>query len=329
MTRLLALTMGDRYGVGPELVARIIADWHPGTGLVPLVFGDRRVFEHGCAVAGVTPSIETVGHPDAARQGGRPSFVDRSFEAPVGGAGHVSPQAGTEVLETLGEVLRYAQGGAIDGLVYAPLNKQALREAGNMGRDEAEFFSSRLGARASEINMLGDIWTSRVTSHVPLAEVVGLIDRASVRDAIARMYDFLRALNVAAPRLAVAALNPHAGEGGLFGSEEAEIIRPAVEDAAADGIDVEGPFPADTVFPMVLRGSHHAVVTMYHDQGQIALKLHGLGQGVTVMAGLPIPITTAGHGTAFDIAGKGIADSTGLAAAVATCCTMLAADDPA
>jgi 4-hydroxy-L-threonine phosphate dehydrogenase PdxA len=320
--------MGDRYGVGPELVASLLADWPAGAGVTPVLFGDPEVFARGCAVARVFPSLRHVASAAEAR-GGAPAFVALPFDAPVGLPGHVSAAAGGEVLVTLERVLAAASADEVDGLVYAPLNKQAMRDAGHDGGDETAFFARRLGGEAGEINMLGEIWTSRVTSHVPLAMVAELITGPGIGRAVAQMHGFLRSLGIVEPRLAVSALNPHAGEGGAFGREEIEVIGPAVAAARAAGMAVEGPFPADSVFPMVLKGGYHGVVTMYHDQGQIALKLLGLGRGVTVIAGLPIPITTAGHGTAFDIAGKGVATVDGLAAAVDVCRRMLGARGPA
>jgi 4-hydroxy-L-threonine phosphate dehydrogenase PdxA len=323
LQKSVALTMGDRYGVGPELVARLLADWPAGEVVTPVLFGDPEVFARGCAVARVAPRLRRVASPADARGGPGPAFVALPFDAPVGLPGHVSAAAGGEVLATLERVIAAAGAGDVDGLVYAPLNKQAMREAGHDGGDETAFFARRLGGEAGEINMLGEIWTSRVTSHVPLARVAELVTGPAIGKAIAQMHAFLRSLGVAEPRLAVAALNPHAGEGGAFGREEIDVIAPAIAAARAAGMAVEGPFPADSVFPQVLKGGFHGIVTMYHDQGQIALKLLGLGRGVTVIAGLPIPITTAGHGTAFDIAGKGIATVDGLAAAAGVCRRML------
>jgi 4-hydroxythreonine-4-phosphate dehydrogenase len=325
MNRILALTMGDRYGVGPELVARLVSQPLEQAGIVPIVIGDPDVFAQGCAVAGVAPGLRRLETLAEARgDDPRPAFVPLPFPAPVGPPGHVSAAAGKEVLETLEHVVAAARAGQIDGLVYAPLNKQAMRDGGHDGGDEAELFSRLLKGEAGEINMLGEIWTSRVTSHVPLSQVASLITPSAVDKGIRRMHDFLLSIGMEHPRLAVAALNPHAGEGGAFGREEIDIIAPAVAAARQAGIEAEGPFPADSVFPQVLKGGYHAVVTMYHDQGQIALKLLGLGRGVTVIAGLAIPITTAGHGTAFDIAGKGIATPDGLAAAIAVCSRMIA-----
>ena len=236
----------------------------------------------------------------------------------MGLPGHVSAAAGGEVLATLERVLHAAaSANEVDGLVYAPLNKQAMRDAGHDGGDETAFFARRLGGEAGEINMLREIWTSRVP---PCPAGHGRGDDHRTRDRKGGGADarFLRSLGIAEPRLAVAALNPHAGEGGAFGREEIEVIGPAVAAAHAAGVAVEGPFPADSVFPLVLKEG--GCRRRHHVPPRAALKLLGLGRGVTVIAGLPIPITTAGHGTAFDIAGKGVTPpSTGLAAAVDVC----------
>jgi 4-hydroxythreonine-4-phosphate dehydrogenase len=158
---------------------------------------------------------------------------------------------------------------------------------------------------------------------VPLRDVADLITRDSVARAIDLMETTLRHSGKVSPRLAVAALNPHAGEGGAFGMEEIEIIAPAVADARARQLRVEGPFPSDTVFPRAVAGAFDGVVTMFHDQGQIALKLMGLGKGITLLAGFPVPIATPGHGTAYDIAGTGTAKTDGLKAAVELVARMM------
>jgi 4-hydroxythreonine-4-phosphate dehydrogenase len=182
--------------------------------------------------------------------------------------------------------------------------------AGLQFSDEMRFFVHELGHRGDcgEINVLGEAWTSRVTSHVPLSKVLRLITTASVRKAIRLIHHTRVTVGINAPRIAVAALNPHAGEGGSFGQEEIDVIKPAIIEAAAKGINVTGPYPSDTIFLKLKDGLFDAVVTMYHDQGQIALKLMGFQRGVTVAGGLPIAITTPAHGMAFDIAGKGRAD---------------------
>ncbi len=155
--------------------------------------------------------------------------------------------------------------------------------------------------------MLRNLWTSRVTSHVPLSEVAALVTRDRVRGTVELLNNSLRRYGIAAPRIAVAALNPHGGDGGLFGCEESREIGPAITEAMAEGISAFGPFPADTIFNRVKPEHYDGIVSMYHDQGQIATKLLGFDRGVTVCGGLPVPIATPAHGTAFDIAGKGVA----------------------
>jgi 4-hydroxythreonine-4-phosphate dehydrogenase len=161
----------------------------------------------------------------------------------------------------------------------------------------------------SEMNVLDGQWMSRVTSHVSLREALDLIDAQSIEDAIRLVDATMRRASIARPRIAVAALNPHAGEGGLFGRDEIELIAPTVAKIAATGIDCRGPFPADTVYIKAFAGEYDSVVAMYHDQGQIATKIRGFNRGVTVTAGLSTIFTTPAHGTAFDIVGKGMAST--------------------
>jgi 4-hydroxythreonine-4-phosphate dehydrogenase len=230
------------------------------------------------------------------------------------------------MLDTLDFLAAAAIEGTIHGLVYAPLNKQALKAAGHAAGDELDFFNSALPAseHTGEINILDTVWTSRVTSHVPLKDVAALITPERVGAGIDLLANALRRSGLKSPRLAVAALNPHAGEGGAFGREEIDVLTPAIEAAQARGIHVEGPYPSDTIFPRALGGTIDGIVTMFHDQGQIALKLIGLGKGITLLAGFPIPIATPGHGTAYDIAGTGKARPDGLFAATRLVTTMMA-----
>ncbi|MGH9356090.1 MAG: 4-hydroxythreonine-4-phosphate dehydrogenase PdxA, partial [Terriglobia bacterium] len=193
-----------------------------------------------------------------------------------------------------------------------PLNKSSLHMAGMTSADELHWFAGQLGYRGPvcEFNVMDGFWTSRVTSHVPLRDVPGLITPARVIEAIDLIDGMLRRSGIEEPRIAVCGLNPHCGDEGNFGREEIDVIGPAVAQARASGIQVSGPFPADTIF-LKVQGSeraYDAIVTMYHDQGQIAMKLMGFSRGVTVLGGLPIPIVTPAHGTAFDIATKGVAN---------------------
>jgi 4-hydroxythreonine-4-phosphate dehydrogenase len=222
--------------------------------------------------------------------------------------------------------LTLANAGRVDAITFAPLNKQAMHLGGSPFPDELHFMADGLGwtGYVTEINVLDTLWTSRVTSHVGLRTVSGSVTRQGVLDAIGLIHRTLQLAGVKAPRLAVAALNPHGGEGGLFGREELDEIAPAVEEAKAAGIDASGPFPADTIFLRAKKGLCDAIVSMYHDQGQIAMKLMGFERGVTVQGGLPLPVTTPAHGTAFDIAGKGVATPSGLWNAYQLACRMAA-----
>lgn len=321
MVKVLAMTLGDRYGVGPELVARMPERMAVPDGLRVVIVGDRRVFDAGRAAVGVAddyPVVRSFGEAHAPW-----SLLDRPFEAEVLPRGRVSEAAGREVLDTLGFLVEAAQRQEIGGIIYAPLNKQAMRDAGHAAGDELDFFRQHLPAAATgEINILGEVWTSRVTSHVPLKDVGALITPKNVMRGITLLADALTQSG-RVPRLAMAALNPHAGEGGAFGREEIDVLTPTINEAKAAGLDVAGPFPSDTVFPRAVGGAFNGVVTMFHDQGQIALKMIGLGQGITLLGGFPVPIATPGHGTAYDIAGTGKAKADGLEAATRLVASMM------
>ena len=290
----IGLLAGDPTGIGPEVAAKLLAD--PGVSTRPefVLVGDRKVFEAGARVAKVPAKIL-----DSYR------LLELPLETTPPLA-KVSREAGAFTLDTLRRAVQAFRDGDIDALLFAPLNKQAMKLAGLEQEDEMHFFAHLLGhtGLCSEINVADALWTTRVTSHVPLRQVAELITEDAVYNAI----ELIAQIMPGSPRIAVAGLNPHAGEGGLLGHEEVASIAPAVSRARARGIDVSGPYPADTLFIAARRGDFDAVVTMYHDQGQIATKLLGFERGVTLQAGLPMPIATPAHGTAFDIAGKGVAN---------------------
>lgn len=202
-----------------------------------------------------------------------------------------------------------AASGEADAVCFTPFNKGAMRLVTPGYEDEIGFTAEAIGFQgvAKEFNVLEGLWNARVTSHVPLKDVAGLLSEKAILDNLRLTDAALRASGVARPRIAVAGLNPHAGDHGNFGHEEILVIAPAVEAGKREQIDCDGPFPADTVFLRAKRGDFDAVLTMYHDQGQIAMKLIGFDAGVTLMGGFPFPICTAAHGTAYDIAGQGIA----------------------
>lgn len=307
----VALAMGDPCGISPELTAKLLAQPDIAAEAAILVLGDLRVFRAGEAVAKVTVPITVVRQAaDAHPVAGHATFLDLEHLDPTEiRRGEASAKGGAFAMDNFKTALALAKQGKVDAICFTPFNKQALRLAGNPYEDEMQLAAAELGYDGAygEFNVLESIWNARVTSHVPLAKVSSLLSVESILRALTLTDQSLKAAGVASPRIAVAALNPHAGDGGNFGREEIDIIAPAVAAANARQIRADGPFPADTVFLRAKGGAYDAVLTMYHDQGQIAIKLMGFDRGVTVLGGLPVPICTPAHGTAYDIAGQGIA----------------------
>ena len=334
-TPRLALLLGDPSGIGPEIVARVLAESTGQDKTAPpygdaniVVIGEPWILEWGAQCAGLSLDLPHYSSPDdlPLSSPGPVLLTGPSFLPDAHTPGRMSPDAGRYVLQSLDYAAELARAGVIDGITYASLNKQAMHAAGSRHEDELRYFAERLGVegRVGEVNTLDGLWTSRVTSHIPLRDVYQHISIDEILPAIRLIHNTIRQSGVPSPRLAVAGLNPHAGEGGLFGSEENDVIRPAVEAAQEEDIAASGPYPPDTVFLRASRGEFDGVVTMYHDQGQIAMKLLGFERGVTVHGGLPAPVTTPAHGTAFDIVGKGEANPQALKQALKLCAQLLA-----
>ncbi len=308
----IGILMGDPAGVGPELVGRLLQGMNIARRARIVVVGNRNTFEEGQRIAGSGVELQALHDIGELQSCQNAAFLELSTTN-VGAValGKVSVAGGRSALASLRFALRQAQAGNLDGILYAPLNKEAMRLAGSPHSDELGLFAHELGwtGPCGEHNVLRGLWTSRVTSHVPLSEVAHLITEARVLQKVRLLHESLRAAGIDTPRIAVSALNPHGGEGGHFGTEERTAILPAIEQAVREGIAAFGPFPADTVFIRASREHYNGIVSMYHDQGQIATKLIGFDRGVTVAGGLPIPIATPAHGTAFDIAGQGVANA--------------------
>lgn len=307
----IALAMGDPAGISPELTARVIADPTVLSACDLVVIGDRRVLEAGAKAAGISVDVTPLAPGEALKPGSKPLFIDLAHaDLSSIHSGQVSLAGGAFALKNFRIALGFGQGRAVDAVAFTPFNKSSMRLAHPSYEDEIVFTAEVTGFRgiAREFNILDGLWNARLTSHVPLSAVAGLITHARVVDGIAFTDQAMREAGFATPRIAVAGLNPHAGEGGQFGHEEIEIIAPAVAEMKAKGYGCSGPYPADTVFVRASRGEFDAVLTMFHDQGQIAMKLIGFDRGVSLLGGFPIPITTPAHGTAFEIAGKGVAN---------------------
>jgi 4-hydroxythreonine-4-phosphate dehydrogenase len=328
---ILAITLGDPAGIGPELIVKLLSCPGVTEAAHILLIADREEFEHGMRIAGCTVDYVAAGSPATADYSqGKPVLYDYRgdtsgpFERCV-----ATRKGGRYSLDTLEVALDLTQQGAADAILFGPLNKSSLHLAGMNHSDELHWFADRLGHTGPfcEFNVMDRLWTSRVTSHVALQDVPGMITQEGVLEAIRLIDNQLKLSGVAAPRIAVCGLNPHNGDNGSFGREEIEIIAPAVAKALEEGLGVSGPFPADTIFLKVQgeQPGYDAVVTMYHDQGQIAIKLMGFWRGVTLQGGLPVPITTPAHGTAFDISNQGVANVGATLQAFQLACRMGAA----
>lgn len=313
-TAPLALTMGDASGIGPEIIAKTLA----GGGERVIVFGSVAVMANIVEKLGIEVTLRQIHDPLEAR------FDPRSIEViettqistppPIG---QINAFSGQAAFDSIIAAITAAKAGQLSGIVTAPIHKEALSRAGINYPGHTEILADYSGAKRVAMMLANDdIRTVLVTIHTSLRKAIDEADFTAQMSAIRLAHDGGRALGFAAPRVAVAGLNPHAGEGGLFGDEEIRIIRPAIEAARAEGINASGPWPGDTVFMQARTGRFDVVVAQYHDQGLIPVKYLGLEKGVNITLGLPFVRTSPDHGTAFDIAGRGIADPASLRTAL-------------
>ena len=306
----IGFLLGDPNGIGPEIAVKVLARPANAKRATLVLYADPAVLAQGERVAGARVPL--------AREGANEGATLRPLSLLPEGAltpGIATEAGGRAALGALTAAAEDARAGRLDGIVFAPLNKHALRLAGLTHEDELRYLQAFFGVDGfvSEFNITGDLWTSRVTSHIPLKDVPAALTREGIVQAIDIVARYLRAAGKATPRIAVAALNPHAGDGGSLGREEIDLIAPAVQAARArESAVIDGPLPADTVFVAAQRGGYDAVVSMYHDQGQIAMKLMGFDRGVTLHGGLPVPVATCASGTAYDIVGRNVANAEGL-----------------
>jgi 4-hydroxythreonine-4-phosphate dehydrogenase len=275
----IAITVGDPAGIGPEIARKAASDARVRDACEPVLYGPP-------AATSFTPGV-------------------------------LSADAGRAAYEAICDAVRDALGGLVAGIATAPVNKAAFARAGLPWKGHTDLLGNLTGAE--QVAMM--FWSEPLkvvlaSVHVPLRDVSSVITRTLIDNVIELARRELPAFGMTSPRLAMAGLNPHAGEDGLMGDEEQRVLRPAVEAAQARGIVIDGPFPADTVFVRAVRGEFDAVIAGYHDQGLIPVKLLAFGRAVNVTLGLPIIRTSVDHGTAFDIAGRGIADPSSMIEAV-------------
>ena len=329
MTRpLLALTMGDPAGIGPEIIVKALTHAVVYEQCRPLVIGDRRMLAQAAQWTGCPAHFELVSEPaQGAYQAGTITLLDRANADPTQIAlGQVSAAAGAAAVDYVLQACDLAMAGTVDGVVTAPLNKEAMHLAGFNYAGHTELLADRTGAKRVSMLLTGPkLRVVHVSTHVALAEAIRRVTPERVDEVIELAYTSCVALGIAQPRIAVAGLNPHASEGGLFGEEEARMVQPGIEQARRRGRNVSDPQPPDTVFLRAVKGEFDIVVAMYHDQGHIPMKLLAFDSGVNVSIGLPIIRTSVDHGTAFDIAGTGKASEESMLAAIDVAVKMAAA----
>ena len=323
----IGIIPGDPGGIGPELIAKLLAADDTADKADILLIGDAHLFTQGMKQAGADYDMR----PCQPRDGdwtdgtGYAHFDRQTIAQEDVSLAEVTYANGLSALSNLNCALELARDGVIDAITFGPFNKAALIEAGLGHEDELHYMAEFLGVDSyiSELNTLEGLWTSRVSSHIALKDVPEYITDHRISEAVHLIDKTLRRSGMSRPRLSVAALNPHAGDNGNFGREEIDVISPAVQKLQSEQVNVDGPWPSDTVFLKAKAGEVDGIITMYHDQGQIALKLMGFDRGVTVQGGIPFPVTTPAHGTAFDIAGTGTADVKAMTAAFDIACNMV------
>jgi 4-hydroxythreonine-4-phosphate dehydrogenase len=309
----LLVTQGDVAGIGPEIIARAWPDLlNQGS---PVVVGDPDWQQAALQLVGSPARVQVVGRVEDATPTLEVVPVVRATEQRLAEvrAGSVDGAAGRAAYDFLCAAIDWTRAGRADAIVTAPLHKEGLRAAGLHYPGHTEILAERCGVKNfAMVLALGPLAVAHVTLHMALAEVFQHLTTQAIREKAHLLDRLLTRLLGRRPRLAVAALNPHASDGGLFGNEEETIIAPAVAQIRAEGLDVSGPWPTDTLFARAWHGAFDGVVAMYHDQGHIALKLLGQHLAVNISAGLPIVRTSVAHGTAYDIAGQGKADGRSL-----------------
>jgi len=311
----LAITMGDPSGIGPEIITKTLLARPDLRGNV--VIGDPAVMTITLASLGGGLRMNEIDCIDDALPQGAVNVLASSHTRFLPSLGVVNPGSGRMAYDAIVRAIELAKVGTVAGIVTAPIHKEALAAAGVHYPGHTEILADQGGAdRVAMMLANDDIRTVLVTIHCSLAEAIRRADFPAQMAAIRLAHRGGQALGIESPRIAVAGLNPHAGEGGLFGDEEIQIIRPAIDAARAEGIDASGPWPGDTVFMQARQGHFDIVVAQYHDQGLIPVKYLGLEKGVNITLGLPFVRTSPDHGTAFDIAGRGVADPASLQTAI-------------
>ena len=320
--QIIAITMGDPAGIGPEIILKAFSENRINKEALVVVIGDYAVMSHYAQLLGITyPMVQVSSFDnllsDDSLANTIPIYEPAPLSADQWSVGEVSRFCGDAAFTYITTAIDLAKAGTIDGVVTAPINKEALHLAGHKYPGHTEIFAEKTGTENfTMLFRVEGISVVHVTTHCSLRTALDTISTQKVLQNINLLQDSLLALGIKNPRIAVAGVNPHAGEGGLFGDEEIKEITPAIKLAQETGLDVTGPYPPDTVFMKAFKGEFDGIVAMLHDHGFVALKSKDFENGVNITIGLPIIRTSVGHGTAFDIAGKGIASTKSLESAI-------------
>lgn len=311
----VAITMGDPSGVGAEVIVKALAQYDEDTRKKIVVVGDRAVLDRASKVYGVQVSFHDWTQPGNV---GSTALCQITVPDLPNEFGVLSPACGEASFRFIEQAVHMTQAGKTAGIVTAPINKEALNSAGHHYDGHTGMLAALTNADSSFMLLASErLKVIHVSTHVSLNEAINRAKTQRVLETIRAGHEHLKRLGYKSPRIAVAGINPHCGESGLFGTEDTDQLVPAVAQARAEGMDVQGPIPADTVYYRAYNGSFDLVIAQYHDQGHIAIKLVAFDTAVNVSLGLPIDRTSVDHGTAFDIAGTGIANHENLLEAVA------------
>ena len=314
----IGIVMGDPAGIGPEISLKCVASSEVYQSCYPVLIGDYGLLRDLAQrmVPDVTVVRYRVGIGEDKLKPYTAAVHDIGMDSTSVRPGLVSMRAGEIMIRAVELAFDELRSGNLDGIAIAPLTKEGLASARPHYHSESDLFADLTGVRAKIVTKWKAIFRANVTGHLAFREIVERLNVSGIKETAQILQETIVQFGIKQPRLSIAALNPHAGEGGLFGDEEKTIIEPAIESLLEEGLDVRGPIPADTVFVRAMRGEYEGIVFLYHDQGNIAMKAIAFGQGVVVYARMPWVIVTPGHGSAYDIAGQGVADATNMAEAV-------------
>lgn len=308
---LIAVAMGDAAGIGPEITVQAMLDEALTEIASIIVLGSTQALRRAAGALHVDATIVAVDSVDEARASEADIYVLECDveENPNFRWGESNRINGANAIAQVAKAVELAEAGLVDGMVIGPLNKEAMHRAGFQHADEIQYVGALAGVKVQTVVTWNGIYRSSVTGHVPLRAVPDMMTQERIVPVIRNLWDTMGMLGVENRTIGVAGLNPHAGEGGAFGDEEIEVIGPAIEVARTFGIRATGPHPADTIFVRALRGEFNGIAFMYHDQGNTPMKTAAFGEGTILYTGLPFPCAGVTHGSAYDIAGQGVADA--------------------